>query len=161
MRSILPAVLVALLTGGPAVAHETKIGSLTIEHAWARPAVKGNSAAYMVIMNAGADDRLTGASSDVAGTAELHSTTIDAQGVGKMVPVQAVDVPSAGEAKLAPGGLHLMLVGLKQPLKEGEEFPLTLNFEHAGPVTVEVEVEKKASHGEEAGMEHMHEQPSN
>ena len=161
MRSILPVVLVALLTGGTGIAHETKIGSLTIEHAWARPAAKGNSAAYMVIMNAGEDDRLTGASADVAGTAELHSTTIDAQGIGKMVSVQAVDVPSGGEAKLAPGGLHLMLVGLKQPLKEGEAFPLILNFERAGPVTVEVEVEKTASHGEEAGVEHMHEAPAN
>ena len=47
------------------------------------------------------------------------------------------------------------------PLKEGEAFPLILNFEHAGPVTVEVEVEKTASHGEEAGMEHMHEAPAN
>ncbi|MGD9507582.1 MAG: copper chaperone PCu(A)C [Geminicoccaceae bacterium] len=156
MRRAVAAGIMALMVGGTAVAHETKVGSLTIEHAWARPAAKGNAAAYMVIMNAGAADRLTGVSTEVAATAELHSSTIDAQGVGRMVPVQAVELPSDAEAKLAPGGLHIMLIGLKQPLVEGQEFPLTLDFEQAGAVTVEVAIEKSPSHGGEAGMEHQH-----
>lgn len=159
-RCAITAAMVTLACG-TAVAHETKVGSLTIEHAWARPAVKGNSAAYMVIMNAGSDDRLTGVSSEVAEKTELHSTTIDAQGVGKMVPVQAVDVPSGGQAKLAPGGLHVMLVGLKEALKEGQEFDLTLEFEHAGPVAVEVEVEKSPSHGPEMEMGDEHKATTN
>ena len=92
---------------------------------------------------------------------QTKAVTIDAQGVGRMVPVQAVDVPSGAEAKLAPGGLHVMLIGLKQPLKEGQTFPLTLNFEHAGPVTVEVAIEKSASHGPATSMEHQHQSSTN
>jgi copper(I)-binding protein len=156
MRTVLGASVLVLLAGSPAFTQETKIGTLTIEHAWARPAAKGNSAAYMVIMNAGAADRLTAVSTEVAATAELHSSAIDAQGIGKMVPVQAVDVPSGSEARLAPGGLHIMLMGLKRPLVEGQQFPLTLSFEQAGPVTVEVAIEKSPSHGAKAGMEHQH-----
>jgi copper(I)-binding protein len=148
--------MIALLAGGPAIAHETKVGSLTVEHAWARPAAKGNAAAYMVILNTGEPDRLTGLATEVAGTAELHSTTIDAQGVARMVPVQAVDVPSGAEAKLAPGGVHVMLIGLKQPLVEGQAFPLTLEFEQAGPVTVEVAIEKSPSHRAGMSTDHGH-----
>ncbi len=149
------AALCGLLLAGTAGAHEFKAGAITIEHPWARPAATGNSAAYFVIQNAGEGDRLLGVASDVAASVEMHSTTIDAQGVGRMVPVQAVDVPQDAEATFAPGGLHVMLVGLKQPLKEGQEFPLTLTFEKAGAVTVEVEVEKTPSHGGD-GMQHMH-----
>ena len=156
MRAASFTVLIAVLTSAPALAHETKVGSLTIEHAWARPAAKGNSAAYMTIANAGEGDRLTGASAEVAGAVELHSSTIDAQGVGRMVPVQGVDLPSGAEAKLAPGGVHIMLIGLKQPLVAGQMFPLVLDFEHAGPVRVEVAIEKSPSHAGEAGMEHQH-----
>lgn len=152
----LPVLAVGLLLATGADAHEFKAGSITVEHPWARPAAAGNSAAYFELENEGAADRLIGASTDVAGTVELHSTTIDAQGVGRMVPVQAVDLPPGAEAKFAPGGLHVMLIGLTRPLVEGEEFPLTLTFEKAGPVTVEVAIEKKASHGGGEGMQHQH-----
>jgi hypothetical protein len=144
---MLVAAMCGLFLAGTAAAHDFKVGEITIDHPWARPAAKGNSAAYLVIQNAGPADRLVSAATDVAGTVEMHSTTIDAQGVGRMVQVQAIDVPQGAEAKLAPGGLHIMLIGLKQPLAEGQEFPLTLTFEKAGAVTVEVAVEKTASHG--------------
>jgi copper(I)-binding protein len=155
MRTLL-ASLCGLLLAGAAGAHEFKAGAITVDHPWARPAASGNSAAYFVIENAGEGDRLIGAATDVAATVEMHSTTIDAQGVGRMVPVQAVDVPQGAEAKFAPGGLHVMLIGLKQPLVEGQEFPLTLTFEKAGAVTVEVAVEKTASHGAGGDMQHGH-----
>jgi copper(I)-binding protein len=155
MRTFLTA-LAALLLASAAGAHEFKAGSITIEHPWARPADAGNSAAYFGIANAGAADRLIGVSSEVAGSVEMHSTTIDAQGVGRMVPVQAVDVPAGAAATFAPGGLHVMLVGLKHPLKAGDEFPLTLTFEQAGAVTVEVAIEKTASHGGGEDMQHKH-----
>jgi len=79
-----------------------------------------------------------------------------------MLGVQGVDLPPGGHAQLAPGGLHVMLVGLHDPLVVGKGFPLTLNFEKAGSVTVEVEVEKKPSHGAgpAMGMEHDHGQPT-
>ena len=161
---LLVALLAAILPiGGTAAAHEFTLGSLTIEHPWARPAASGNGAAYLVIENLGPADRLVGVATDIAATADLHATTIDAQGVGRMAAVQAVEIPQGAQAKLTPGGLHIMLMGLKAPLKEGEKFPLTLTFEHAGQVRVEVEVEKKPSHAADGGMEgtHMHGQTTN
>lgn len=161
MRMILAALATACLLAAPAGAHEFKVGDITVEHPWARPAVSGNGAAYFELMNAGGTaDRLVSASTPVAAMAELHTTMVDAKGVASMRPVQGVDIPAGGEAKLAAGGLHVMLMQLKQPLKEGQSFPLTLQFEHAGKVTVEVEVERKPSHGEGA-TEHQHQMPSN
>ncbi len=155
MRMLIAALSGLMLASG-AGAHEFKAGSITVEHPWARPASSGNSAAYFDLENAGAADRLIGVASDVAGSVEMHSTTIDAQGVGRMVPVQAVDIPAEAQAKFAPGGLHVMLVGLTRPLVQGAEFPMTLTFEKAGAVTVEVAVEKSASHGGGEAMQHQH-----
>jgi copper(I)-binding protein len=129
-------------------AHEFKAGSITIEHPWARPSATENGAAYFELVNGGTEaDRLIGASAAIAGAVELHVTSIDAQGVATMRPVQAVDLPAGGRARLSPGGLHLMLLGLTQPLEEGQSFPLTLTFEHAGAATVDVEVERQPEHG--------------
>ena len=151
MRSLSAMLAAALLVAGSATAHDTQQGPLTIDHPWARPAASGNSAAYMVIANSGAGDRLVGAASEVARVVEIHSTSVDAQGVARMVPVQAVDIPQEAEAVLSPGGLHVMLIGLTRPLEVGQTFPLTLEFEQAGPVTVEVAVERSASNGATAG----------
>ena len=129
---------------------------MTVEHPWARSASTGNSAAYFVLENEGAADRLIGVSSDVAGSARMHATTIDAQGIARMMPVQAVDVPAGAAATFAPGGLHVMLIGLTKPLVEGQAFPLSLTFEKAGAVTVEVAIEKTPSHGGGEGMQHTH-----
>ena len=163
MRMMLTATAAAMLLGGAAAAHEFKAGSITIEHPWARPAAKGNGAAYFVLENDGTTaDRLLGVSTDVAKSAELHSSAVDAQGKASMRPVQGVDLPPGGHAQLAPGGLHVMLVGLQDPLVAGKSFPLTLRFEQAGEVTVTVEVEKKPSHGQGPGMDmqHEHAQPT-
>jgi periplasmic copper chaperone A len=155
MRILLTAAL-GLLLAGTAIGHEFKAGAMTIEHPWARPAASGNIAAYFVIENGGDADRLIGIGTAVAKAADLHSTTIDAQGVGRMTPVQAVDIPAGATATFAPGGLHVMLMGLTRPLEAGQEFPLTLMFEKAGAVTVEVLVEKTASQGASEGMQHKH-----
>ena len=163
MRTLLTATAVAMLLGGAVAAHEFKAGSITIEHPWARPAAKGNGAAYFGLENDGATaDRLIGVSTDIAGSAELHSSAVDAQGMASMRPVQGVDLPPGGHAQFAPGGLHVMLVGLREPLVAGQSFPLTLRFEQAGDVIVTVAVEKKASHGQGPGMDmqHQHTQPA-
>jgi copper(I)-binding protein len=131
-------------------------GSITVAQSWARPAAAGaTGAAYMVITNTGAvADRLVGASSAVARKVEFHSTMVDEQGVATMRGVQAIELPPGGEARLAPGGLHMMLIGLTQPLKAGEPaFPLTLTFERAGEVTVEVAVQARPGAG--GGMHGM------
>ncbi len=147
------ALAAGLATGAPA--HEPHVdvaGALKVEGAWARPAASGNGAAYMTLGNGGDEpDRLLRASAPVADTVELHAHEIDAQGVARMRPVVAVEVPPGGEAALAPGGLHLMLVGLKEPLREGESFELTLDFERAGEVTVDVAVARQPPQGSAAG----------
>ena len=144
--------------GGMAMAMTAaEAGDLTIENPWARETVAAvpNSAGYMTIKNDGdAPDRLVKAASDVAAKVELHTMAMEGD-VAKMRPVDGVDVPAHGEADLAPGGLHIMLVGLKAPLKEGTSFPLTLTFEKAGDVTVEVPVEDIAHGGGHGDMDHM------
>jgi copper(I)-binding protein len=64
-----------------------------------------------------------------------------------MRPVEAIEVTPGAPIVLQPGGLHVMLIGLKAPLKEGERFPLTLTFERAGTIEVEVVVEKLGAMG--------------
>jgi hypothetical protein len=154
MMRLSPTLLAGLLLAA-AASHQLQAGSITIDRPWARPAAAGNSAAYFTVANAGGADRLVGVASEVAAAVEMHSTTIDAQGVGRMVPVQAVDIPAGGQARFAPGGLHVMLIGLQRPLAQGQEFPLTLTFERAGPVTVAVAVERSSPQGG-GGMHHDH-----
>lgn len=153
MRSVICALAITLLAG-TALAHEAMLGELTIGHPWSRPIKAANGAAYLSIENAGSQpDRLIAASSDVAAKVELHAHVIDADGVARMRPVEAIDVPADGSVALEPGGLHVMLMGLRQPLQAGTEFPLTLTFEHAGSITVEVAVEMKPGHD---GMDAEH-----
>lgn len=148
MRTVLALFATFMTLHQMADAHEFKAGSITIEHPWARPSATENGAAYFELVNSGTEtDRLIGASAAIASTAELHVTSIDAQGVATMRPVQAIDLPAGGRARLSPGGLHLMLLGLTQPLEDGQRFPLTLTFEHAGTATVDVEVERQPEHG--------------
>ena len=118
-------------------------GSIEVSDAWAR-ATAGSSpgGAFMTIVNTGtSDDRLVAASTTVAQTAELHETK-DENGVMKMTPVPALEIKAGTRVTLAPGGLHIMLTGLKAPLKQGESFPLVLRFDKAGAVNVMVKVEK-------------------
>lgn len=97
-------------------------------------------AAFLTLDNGkGPDDRLLSAQGDVSTTVELHTHHME-NGVMEMRKVDDIPVPAGKTVKLQPGGLHVMLIGLKAPLVEGETFPLTLNFEKAGAVTVEVAV---------------------
>lgn len=110
--------------------------------AWARAAATGNSAAYMILKNGGAAaDRLVKAESDVATAVELHKTTMDG-GMMKMAQVDGIALPAQGQAELKPGGLHVMLIGLKRELKAGEKLKLKLHFEKAGVQEIEAEVRK-------------------
>lgn len=131
----------ALLVSSLAAAHEYKVGTLTIEHPWARASVAANGAAYMTISNSGTEaDELLAAASPVADKVELHTHIMEGE-VMKMRPVKAIEVNVGEPAVLKPGGLHIMLIGLKAPLKEGEKFPMTLTFKNAGTVDVEVAVQ--------------------
>ncbi|MFA7822618.1 copper chaperone PCu(A)C [Aeromonas dhakensis] len=155
--------LTLLLPALLAQAHEYEVGQLHIDHPWSRemPPVAPTAAAYFVVHNKGSEaDRLLSVSTPVAGKAELHEH-VHADGVMKMQQVQDVVIPAGGEVKFEPMGYHVMLFDLKQQAKAGERFPLTLNFEKAGKVDVEVAVQKEApaDHDHAAGHgegEHSH-----
>jgi periplasmic copper chaperone A len=120
-----------------------RAGSLVVEAPWARATPGGAAIAggYMRIRNQGREpDRLTGGTAAVAASVELHETSI-AAGVARMRPVEAGLVIRPGETvELKPGGLHLMMLGLKRPLKQGDVIKGTLVFEKAGTVAVEYRV---------------------
>lgn len=118
-------------------AHEFKVGNLVIEHPWARAtSQKRPGAGYLKIHNHGAEaDRLIGAETRIAGMAQLHNHVME-NNVAKMLPVDGVDIPAHGDAELKPHSFHIMFMDLKQPLAEGDTFPVTLIFEHAGRVDV-------------------------
>jgi len=132
-------------------------GALTIVHPWARAtpsaAVK-NSAAFFVVENKGVADRLVAVSGSVAEKIELHTMVREA-GVMRMREVKSLDVPANGKLELKPGGLHVMLIGLKAPLKDGDRFPLTLRFERAGEIKIDV-VAEKGHHHHGHGHDHKH-----
>lgn len=142
----------------PASAQDSKLGDLMLDHAWARatPGAAKNGAAFLIIHNQGStDDRLLSAASDVAGRVELHNH-INNNGVMQMRQVEAIEVRAGGMAELKPGSFHVMMMGLKAPLKEGESFPLTLTFEKAGSTTIDVQVESVGSMGSMSdGMKKM------
>jgi hypothetical protein len=100
----------------------------------------------MKITGSGAADRLVGASSPAAAKVELHVTEKKGD-VMRMREVKAYDIPAKGSFELAPGGAHLMLVDLKAPFKEGAKVPLTLRFEKAGEVKVELQVRALGASG--------------
>lgn len=123
--------------------------AVSVDGVWARATVPGQSgsAAYFTIRNAGGEDKLLTVSSPGA-DASLHSTSMD-NGVMRMRPIEALDIPANGTVELKPGGTHVMLMGLKQPLQAGSALELDLKFEKSGERKVMAEV-RPASSG--AGM---------
>jgi periplasmic copper chaperone A len=140
---------VAALTG-TATAQEAGAGSLSVQSPWSRATPGGAKvgAGYLAIDNKGAaPDRLIGVSSEIAGRTEIHETTVEGA-VARMRPVESVEIRPGARAELKPGGSHVMFMDLRRPLKEGERFKATLQFERAGPVTVEFTVRGiGAAHG--------------
>ncbi len=122
-------------------AHEVKVGSIKIEHAYTRATVPGQQVAggFMKIENKGAADQLVSASSPVAGEVQLHEMTMDGN-VMKMRQVKEISVPARGEVELKPGGLHLMFMNIKAPLTAGETVPVKLKFAKTGEVEVKMPV---------------------
>ena len=128
--------------------------SVRAHDAWARASAGGAVAAVYVTVTGGAQpDQLTGASTPVAAKAEAHESFTD-NGVMKMRPAPDVAIPPNKTVAFAPGGYHIMLTGLKQPLRAGQSFPLTLTFAHSTPVTVDVQVQPLG--GSKPMADHMH-----
>lgn len=168
-RKRLPWSWTAIATAGILCLNLITVGSsrasaqvqIRVEQVWARPGIAamapspgaspsgqmmqgGNSAIYMVIHNDGeAADRLTAAETDVARNVELHETRMEGT-MGQMFRVPNIPIPGRGRVELKPGGLHVMLIGLRRELKMGDRFPITLVFERAGRVSSSAEVRMTA-----------------
>jgi periplasmic copper chaperone A len=130
-------------------------GDPQVTNAWARatPGAAQTAAAYVTMMSA-AGDRLTAVSTPAAQKADLHTMTMDGN-VMKMRQVDGIDLPPGQAVTLKPGGYHIMLTGLAQPLKEGQTFPLTLTFANAGAHDVTVTVQKVGATGPGTNMPGM------
>lgn len=146
-------------TAAIAAAHDFEAGNLVIGHPWSRatPAGAAVGAGYLTIENTGAEaDRLTGGSTPIAETVEIHSMSME----GDMMQMRKLDdlpIPAGETVALKPGGYHIMFTGLKQPIEEGEPFTATLTFEKTGDVEIRFDVEpigaKKPDHGGHGEMQ--------
>jgi copper(I)-binding protein len=152
MKKLLLALALCAALGQAALAQTEPTAAIRITHAWARAtsATAKTGAAYLTIANKGSsDDNLIAVASEVADKVELHTTLMD-NNVMKMRPLAAVEIKAGGQTELKPGAMHIMLTGLKAPLKVGDKFPVTLGFEHAGKIEVMVTVEKAGGMGDHA-----------
>ena len=140
---------ILLALGAVFLALPAFAADIRVEDAWARASLgqARNGAAYMVVHATGAQpDRLVAATTPVAGKVELHNH-IMVGNVAQMRPVDAIEIVPGSPTVLQPGGLHVMLTGLARQLRQGETFPLTLVFEKAGRVTVQVRVAGAGARG--------------
>lgn len=143
------AAITLLLVSSAAAAAEVKV-----ENAWARPPAPGQkTASAYVDLTSAADGVLVSVSSPAAERVELHSMTLDG-GVMRMRPLPRIDLPAGKTVKLAPGGMHLMVLGLKQPLKAGDKLPLVLRIQPAAGSETTLKVEAEVRAGASSGHAH-------
>ena len=156
--AIAAAAAIAVVT--TANAHSFKIGDLEIGHPWSRATLPNAPVAggYMTIENTGkTDDTLLGGSTPAAGKVEIHQMNMEGDIMTMRQLEDGLLIPAGETVTLKPGGYHLMLMKPQKPFKEGERVPLTLQFEKAGEVKVELAVDKpnamgKADHAGHASM---------
>ena len=139
-------------------AADFKVGNIEISAPWTRATPKGAevAGAYMTITNKGTTtDRLLAGSSPAAGRFELHIMSMD-NGVMKMRPVKGgLEIKPGTTVELKPQAAHVMLVGLKNQLQQGQHVKATLEFEQAGKVEIEYQVEGMGATGASSPMDHM------
>lgn len=160
-RGVAPVLAVAAFSAAiptPIAAEPHRAGSITVSDAWARettPAQKAGGG-FMTIDNAGdRPDRLLSATAGVADKVELHTVSMDG-GVMRMRPVAGgIAIPARGKVDLRPGSFHIMLIGLKAPLRPGESVPVTLRFSRAGTITARLAVQPIGAMGPD-GSHHGH-----
>ena len=134
-------VALGVLLAGLACARAAAEPSIHIVDAWARATPPGveNGAVYCKILNHGGADKLVGARSSAARGAEIHTSVAD-NGVVEMRRTDALPIGAGASVELAPGGTHVMLVGLAAPLVAGAKVELTLVFAIAGEIAIELPV---------------------
>ena len=140
---VMAACLALAAPAGPSAAHGYGKGDLQVRHPWTRATPPGAkvAAAYLEIRNSGSrPDRVIGASTPEAERVELHIMST-AGGVMKMREMPDFEVPARQRLVLQPGGSHLMIVGPRRPFAKGDRIPLTLRFERAGELAIELEVQ--------------------
>lgn len=143
MKPFLAVLLAAVVFAFPAAAHEYKAGGLAIGHPWSRPAAAGMTAAgYLTITNSGAKpDVLLRVETSVAEKVEIHRGAMAGNVMDMAELPGGMPIPARGAATFAPLGAHLMLIRLKQALKDGDKVPATLVFKRAGRVRVDFAVQ--------------------
>jgi copper(I)-binding protein len=150
LRTLCSVLFLGALMSAPARAEEVKAGDLVITQGWSRATPGGAKVGggYLTIENKGSTaDRLIGGSAEIAGKVQLHEMAMN-NGVMTMRPVDKGLVIEPGKTvKLTPGGLHLMLLDLKNPLKQGDKVPVTLEFEKAGKVSLSLDVQGIGAQG--------------
>ncbi len=138
-------------------AHEFKSGDLTIGHPWSRATPGGAKVGggYLTITNKGkAPDRLVAATANVADRVEIHEMA-EKDGVMTMRQLpKGVAIAPGKTVAFAPGGYHLMLMGLKGPLKEGDRVKAMLTFEKAGAIEITINVEGMGAQHPAPGEDH-------
>jgi periplasmic copper chaperone A len=136
----------ALLCAAPSWAEDL----VRVDAPWARATILASrpGAAYLTLTSAGGD-RLVAIGTPVADQVMLHATD-QVEGISRMSHLETLELPPGQAVTLAPGGMHLMLMGLREKLVEGESFPLKLRFEAAGEISVEVPILGVAASGPEA-----------
>ena len=142
---LLSALILLLAACGGGDANEPAAGGITIEEAWARPPAMagGNGAAYFLLSNDGAvADRLIGVASPLA-MAEMHESVMADDGTMAMNPVDGVDLPAGETVAFERGGLHIMFMGVAEPPAVGDTVQLTLTFQNAGEITIDVPVREE------------------
>ena len=143
IRFLLVASALVFAWSGAALAHSYKLGSLEIGHPWARatPPTAPTGGGFLTVTNHGtASDRLVSASSPAAGAVQIHEMKMEGNVMRMRELEGGLEIVPGATVTLAPGNLHLMMMGLKAPFKQGEKVPLTLVFEKAGKIDVELDV---------------------
>ena len=140
-RSIAAITVALLLAAVTCVVADPVPAPLTVRDAWARatPPGAGVAAAYLTIVGGAVPDRLVGAGTSMAAMTRIHSVA-ESDGMARMREADDIAIPAGERVVLAPHGLHLMLMDLKQPLVAGQRFTVTLTFAHAGVREVGVDV---------------------
>lgn len=151
VRAVFGALMLTISVAG--FAREFKQGDLIVKHPWTRATARGQTVAagYLEIRNGGKEaDRFIGASTPAAEGIELHILVKEGE-LMKMRQVKSFDVPAGGTVELKPRGPHMMIIGIRRPFAKDERIPVTLKFEKAGDLAIELAV-----NAIDAGSEHKH-----
>jgi hypothetical protein len=149
LPTFIASTVLACTLSSAAHAQDANVGSIAVNGAYTRATVPGQAAAggFMKITSNGSADQLISATSTVSDDVQLHTMIMD-NNVMRMREVKQIDVPANGAVELKPGGLHIMFMNIKAPLKAGETVPVKLKFAKAGEVEVKMPVNAPGSQGQ-------------